>query len=47
MEASENESWTDYQGVENQIKTSIEEKQAPLCWQKHKGTYLSFFIVWW
>lgn len=47
MEASENEIWTDYQRVKNQIKTSIEEKQAPLCWQKYNGTYLSFFIVWW
>jgi hypothetical protein len=47
MDASENEIWTDYKGVENQITTCIKEKQAPLCWQKHKGTYLSFFIVWW
>ncbi|UQD56911.1 DUF1853 family protein [Flavobacterium sp. K5-23] len=47
MDPSENEIWTDYEGVENQINTSINEKQAPLCWQKHNGTYLSFFIVWW
>jgi hypothetical protein len=47
MEASENEIWTDYQGIENQINTSMKEKQAPLCWQKYKGSYLSFFIVWW
>ncbi|MGO4818817.1 DUF1853 family protein [Flavobacterium sp. W22_SRS_FP1] len=47
MDASENKIWTNYQDVENQIMKSIEEKQAPLCWQKYKGTYLSFFIVWW
>ena len=47
MEASENEVWTDYNGVEAQINTSLKEKQALLCWQKYKGTYLSFFIVWW
>lgn len=47
MDASENEIWTSYKGVEDQITTTIKEKQAPLCWQKYKGTYLSFFIVWW
>ncbi|MFT5713690.1 MAG: hypothetical protein ACI9WT_000228 [Flavobacterium sp.] len=47
MDAAENEVWTHYQGVENQIHTSMKEKQASLCWQKYKGTYLSFFIVWW
>jgi hypothetical protein len=47
MDASENEIWTDYKGVENQINTSIKEKQALLCWQKDKETYLSFFITWW
>ncbi|HEY4619124.1 MAG TPA: DUF1853 family protein [Flavobacterium sp.] len=47
MDASENEIWTDYKGLENKIDTSIREKQALLCWQKYKGTYLSFFIVWW
>jgi hypothetical protein len=47
MDASENEIWTDYKGIENHINTCIKEKQAPLCWQKYKGTYLSFFIVWW
>jgi hypothetical protein len=47
MDASENENWTNYEGVAIQINTSIKEKQAPLCWQKYKETYLSFFIVWW
>jgi hypothetical protein len=47
IDPSENESWTDYTGVEKSIKTSIEERQAPLCWQKHKDSYSAFFIVWW
>ncbi|MFT5266325.1 MAG: hypothetical protein ACI8YQ_005089 [Polaribacter sp.] len=47
MEPSENENWTDFNGVEKDIKTSIKEEQAPLCWQKYKDTYLVFFIVWW
>jgi len=47
MDASENQNWTDLKSVEDQIKTSLEEKKAPMCWQKHQGTYLSFFIVWW
>lgn len=47
MDPSENETWTDFKGVEKYIITSIKEKQAPLCWQKHNDTYLTFFIVWW
>ena len=47
MESSENKIWTDFTTVEKQIQTSITEKQAVLCWEKHKDSYLSFFIVWW
>lgn len=47
MTPSENENWTDFNGIEKYINTSIKEKQAPLCWQKYKDSYLAFFIVWW
>ena len=47
MDASEHGKWTDLAGIENQIMTSLQEKQAPLCWQKHRDTYVTFFIVWW
>lgn len=47
MDPSENEVWTAFNGVEKYIQTSIKEKQAPLCWQKHDDSYLAFFIVWW
>jgi hypothetical protein len=47
MAPSENEIWTDFNGIEKQVNTSIKEKQAPLCWQKYKDSYLAFFIVWW
>ncbi len=47
MDPSENENWTDFNGVEKYINTSMKEKQAPLCWQKHKDSYVAFFIVWW
>jgi hypothetical protein len=47
MDPFENEIWKPHKEIEDQIATSIKEKQAPLCWQKHKGTYISFFIVWW
>ena len=47
IDPSENEIWTDISGVEKYISTSIKEKQAPLCWQKHKDSFLAFFIVWW
>jgi hypothetical protein len=47
MDPSENEIWTDFNGVEKYIQTSIKEKQAPLCWENHNNSYLAFFIVWW
>ena len=47
MDPSENEIWSDFNGVEGFINTSIKEKQAPLCWQKYNNSYLAFFIVWW
>ena len=47
MDPSENVVWTNFQGVENLMTTFMKEKQAPLCWQKCKGTYLMFFIIWW
>jgi hypothetical protein len=47
MNPSENENWTDFAGVGNFINTSMKEKQASLCWQKSKDSYVAFFIVWW
>jgi hypothetical protein len=47
MDPSENEIWTDFNDVEKSISSSIKEKQAPLCWQKCKDSYVAFFIVWW
>jgi hypothetical protein len=47
MDPSENETWTEFNGVYNQLARSVEEQQAPLCWQKSEGSYSAFFIVWW
>jgi hypothetical protein len=47
MDPAENEVWTDFEGVKKYLNTSIEEQQAPLCWQKYGAAYLAFFIVWW
>jgi hypothetical protein len=43
-ECLENEIWTDYKGVENQI-TTCKEKASAIVLAKYEGTYLSFFIV--
>ncbi|MFT4537103.1 MAG: hypothetical protein ACI9P5_004484 [Saprospiraceae bacterium] len=47
MDPSENEIWSDLNGVEEYITLSMKEQKAPLCWQKHKDSYLEYFIVWW
>ena len=47
MEPAGNENWTDFNGVEERIRASLEEERAILCWQKVEDSYSSFFIVWW
>ena len=47
MDPSENEIWTNFNGIEKHINTSIKEKQAPFFWQKYQDSYVAFFIVWW
>ena len=47
MNPSENTNWTDFAGVEKQIRKSIREKQSLLYWQKNNDLYLECFSVWW
>lgn len=47
MEPNENDIWQEFNTVEQYVSKTIEEKQAPLCWQNHNGLYSQFFIVWW
>ena len=47
MDPAENEIWNHFNDIEKHITNAINEKQAPLCWQKDKDSYLEFFIVWW
>ena len=47
IDPSENKNWREYQDIAPAIQASIAEKQAPLCWEKYKDVYTSFFIVWW
>ena len=47
IDPSENENWKSVSEVYSHISKSIAAKQAPLCWKKHKDSYLAFFIIWW
>ncbi len=47
MDPAENETWTDFNGVEAGIRASMTEERAVLCWQKCDDSYSAFFIVWW
>ncbi len=47
MDPCENEIWNDFNGVEACIVRSLQERKAPLCWQKQGDSYSTFFIVWW
>ncbi|PTX59708.1 hypothetical protein C8N46_10818 [Kordia periserrulae] len=42
-----NENWSSFEDVKEKIKHNLTEKRALLCWQKHKDTFETFFIVWW
>ena len=47
MNPSENLIWTDFKRIEEELIKCLNEKQAPLCWQKQNDSYTVFFIVWW
>ena len=47
IDPCENTEWADFNSVKDLVLMSIQEKQAPLCWQKYNDEYVSFFIVWW
>jgi hypothetical protein len=47
MDPAKNKTWLEFYEIENQLKNSIKEKQALLCWQKYGDSFISFFIVWW
>lgn len=47
IDPSTNEIWHELIPIEKTLKINIEEKQAPLCWQKKGDEYAQFFIVWW
>ena len=47
IDPAENETWNDFDSIEKQVKSSLDQKQAVLCWQKLSDTYEQFFIVWW
>ena len=47
MDPSENLNWSEFIEFEKNLRLRISAKQAPLCWQKWKDSYVSFFIVWW
>lgn len=47
MDPSENENWLEFKEVNVDIKRSINQNQALLCWEKFNDSYLEFFIIWW
>ena len=47
MNPATNETWVRFEEVQKFLQLSMEQKQAPLVWQKSKDRYLSYFIVWW
>lgn len=43
-----NSTWFSYDSILDQIKASLLQKRAPLCWLKTtENTYQKLFVVWW
>lgn len=47
MDPSENETWLNISEIEGQLRSSLTEKRALLCWQTYEGKYSEFFVTWW
>lgn len=47
MDPACNENWETFSDLEQEIKHCLEEKQAPLVWQRNADVYVSYFVVWW
>lgn len=41
------DNWMDLASVEWEIKSTLEENRARLCWQKQGESHSEFFVVWW
>lgn len=47
IDPSQNEDWMSFKEIEQEMNSSISEKQSRLCWEKHNYSYSQLFIVWW
>lgn len=47
IDPSHNEDWMSFKEIEQEMNSSISEKQSRLCWEKHNNSYSQLFIVWW
>lgn len=47
IDPSENENWSGFEVIKKEMQRQLQKEHSPLCWQKHKDSYESFFIVWW
>lgn len=44
---TQNNDWINFETIAASIAGRMQEKQAPLVWQKHIDSYSEFFVVWW
>ncbi|MFK7809362.1 MAG: DUF1853 family protein [Saprospiraceae bacterium] len=47
MKPSDNDSWIEYDEIQQHINFITKEKQSLLCWRKQNESYSQFFITWW
>ena len=47
IDPSNNQRWDSLHQILPHLRKSMADNQSVLCWQNHKGSYSTFFIVWW
>lgn len=47
MDPKKNEKWINFVEIEQQLRSSLEEKQSVLFWENNNGVFATNFIVWW
>ena len=44
---AENEAWFSFEEIKPELIKRLEEKRAPLIWEKNGEEYSEYFVVWW
>ena len=47
MKPATNDQWSTFDEIIGELRASLHENRAPLCWQKNGDSYSEYFVTWW